>query len=47
MLTFSWAAVDSGETEMVTLIEIAAATLVVGYAASYLTMRHLFPPARS
>jgi hypothetical protein len=31
---------------MVTLIEIAAATLLVAYAATFLTMRHLFPPAR-
>jgi hypothetical protein len=32
---------------MVTLIEIVAVTLLVGYTATYLTMRHLFPPARS
>jgi hypothetical protein len=32
---------------MVTLIEIAAATLVVGYTATYLTMRHFFPSTRS
>jgi hypothetical protein len=37
----------SGDTEMLSLIEIAAATLVFGYAATYLTMRHFFPPARS
>jgi flagellar biogenesis protein FliO len=36
-----------GDAEMVTLIEILAATLVVGYTASYLTLRHFFPPARS
>jgi hypothetical protein len=36
-----------GDAAMVTLMEIAAATLVVGYTATYLTMRHLFPPARS
>ena len=37
----------SGDTEMVTLLGITAATLLVGYTATYLTMRHLFPPARS